>query len=495
MSELKDRDEINAKEGLYYIVFSLILGIAFERLFYSRGIGISHFIFFILCISFFIWSLKSKIKVERNLGWFLLIPIGLLSFSYTVYTNVIFMLLNLVIVPFLMVVSSILINNPKLKWDKFTFVFYIIKKGFINVIESFSVPFSIIRKFSVNKEKQKVKSARHQILIGLLISLPLLIIIIGLLNSADMVFSYYLNNITTVFDNINLNKIIPHVIIILIIVFYFFGYVWGFKKEDRDYESILSENIDGIDAVTIITILVVLNILYLLFTIIQFSYLYGGGNMTLPAGYTYSEYARRGFFELAAVTFINFVIVLCSLKFMKRENAKLVTAGNILFTILILFTVNMLYSANFKLSLYEGSYGYTYLRVFVHLFMLLLLILSLIVLIGIWHRKLPIVKSILVTTLIIYTVVNYINIDGFIAKKNIERYNSIGKIDVSYLTSLSYEAVPYLIEIRNTNDFNINNTINKKLKNMSFEISRQKHWSEFNFSRNRAEKLIKDIEK
>lgn len=215
--------------------------------------------------------------------------------------------------------------------------------------------------------------------------------------------------------------------------------------------------------------------------------------MTLPAGFTYAEYARRGFFELAAVTFINFVIVLFCIKYMKRENKKLITVSNILFTILILFTLNMLYSANFKLSLYESSYGYTYLRVFVHLFMLLLFILCLIALIGIWYRKVSIVKCILVATVIMYTIINYINIDAFIAKKNIERYHDTGKIDISYLTSLSYEAVPYLIELRKVNDTEIREAINEELKNRRIELNKLKHWSEFNFSRNKADKLLKDI--
>lgn len=491
MLEIKNINENDTKEGLYYIIISLILGLIFDRLFYIKGPGISHFIFLSLSIIFFIWSLRKKVKFEKSFGWFLIIPIGLLSLSYSVYTNVVFTLLNLLAVPFLMVVSSILIENPKLPWDKVVFLFYIIKKGLINVIESAGVPFYIIGKLSAKKEKKD--NSKNQILIGLLISLPLLIIIIGLLNSADMMFSYYLSNITNIFENIDLSQIIPHIIIIFIIAFCLFGYVWGFKKENKTYDNILGiENI-GLEAVTIITILVVLNILYLIFTIIQFSYLYGGGNMTLPAGFTYAEYARRGFFELAAVTFINFVIVLFCIKYMKRENKKLITVSNILFTILILFTLNMLYSANFKLSLYESSYGYTYLRVFVHLFMLLLFILCLIALIGIWYRKVSIVKCILVATVIMYTIINYINIDAFIAKKNIERYHDTGKIDISYLTSLSYEAVPYLIELRKVNDTEIREAINEELKNRRIELNKLKHWSEFNFSRNKADKLLKDI--
>jgi hypothetical protein len=238
--------------------------------------------------------------------------------------------------------------------------------------------------------------------------------------------------------------------------------------------------------------MVVLNIIYLLFTVIQFSYLYGGGNMTLPANFTYAEYARRGFFELAAVTFINFVIVLSCTKFIKREDKRHLNIANILFAILILFTLNMLYSANLKLSLYEGSYGFTYLRVFVHIFMILLFILSLIVLAGIWYRKIPVMKAIIITTIVMYTIVNYVNIDAFIARKNIERFYSTGKLDVHYLNSLSYEAVPYIMEIKNVEDVidirEIRDGINKKRNN----LDRLESWQEFNFSKNKVRNLLKN---
>ena len=162
---------------------------------------------------------------------------------------------------------------------------------------------------------------------------------------------------------------------------------------------------------------------------IQFSYLYGGDNIALPANFTYAEYARKGFFELAAVTFINFIIVLSCLKYIKKDNKRLLKIANLLLTVLVAFTLNMLFSANFKLTLYEAAFGYTFLRVSVHLFMLLLFILCLVVAAGIWYRKIPIVKSIIVITIIMYTIINYLNIDGFIARKNIERYNETGKLD------------------------------------------------------------------
>lgn len=483
--------ETKTNEGLYCIFFSLLLGVVFDRLFIDKAFGISYFIFISLCILFFLWSIKDRLNFQKSLGWLLLIPIGLLSLSFTIYTNEILLALNILITLILMIASSILIDNPNLQWNKITFIFEMLRKGIANVIESLPMPFRIIKKSIGERSKVEIKESKKQIIFGLLISLPLLLVIIMLLSSADMVFSYYFKNITEIFNNIDLGEFPAHAIVVLLIAFYLFGYVWSFRSKSEVEAKALNIGTLNWEAITIITVLVVLNTVYLIFTIIQFSYLYGGGSMTLPASFTYAEYARKGFFELAAVTFINFIIVLSCIRFLKRDNKKLVTIVNTLFTALILFTLNMLYSANFKLTLYENSFGYTYLRVFVHLFMLLLFILSIIVLIGIWYRKVPVMKSIIVITIIMYTVINYLNIDAFIARKNIERYRATGSLDAIYLTSLSFEAVPYMLELRDVDDNNIRGTIEKNLKHRKEVLDRQNSWSEFNFSKNKVRKLLK----
>ena len=50
--------------------------------------------------------------------------------------------------------------------------------------------------------------------------------------------------------------------------------------------------------IEVATLLISVDLLFLVFVWIQFAYLFGGqANITLE-GYTYAEYARRGFFEL-----------------------------------------------------------------------------------------------------------------------------------------------------------------------------------------------------
>jgi hypothetical protein len=488
--EINETVETKTKEGLYCVLLSLLLGVVFDRFFFDKAFGISYFIFIGLCVGFFLWSVRDRISFRKSFGWFLLIPIALLSFSFAVHTMEVFYLFNFLTVMVLMIASSILIVKPGLKWDSSSFIIEMLIKGIANVFNNISKPFTIL-KASIKRVKViKMEEGKKQVFIGILVSLPLLVIIIMLLSSADMVFGYYLSNFTEIFKDINMEMFVPHTIIILVIAFYLFGYVWGFKTEEKAVASASVASAVTWAPVTIITVLVALNILYLVFTMIQFSYLYGGGNVALPAGFTYAEYARKGFFELAAVTFINFIIVLSCLKCVKKDNERALKLVNLLLTVLVAFTLNMLFSANFKLTLYESAFGYTFLRVSVHLFMLLLFILCLVVAAGIWYRKIPIVKSIIVITIIMYTIINYLNIDGFIARKNIERYNETGKLDTQYLTSLSYEAVPYLLQLRDNSESDIKEIINENLKYRKEVLNEENSWTEFNFSKNRVRKLL-----
>ena len=493
MKDIKDSSalETKTKEGLYCLLFSLLIGGVFDKLFFEKTPGISFFIFIGLCTGFFLWSVRNRISLRKSFGWFLLIPIAFLAFSFTVHTNPIFYLLNFLSVPLLMVISSILIVNPSYKWDRANFILEVLKEAVVNVLKNIGQPFKILKDSIKIDRYEEMKEGKKQILTGILISLPLLVVIIMLLSSADMVFGYYFSNLTMIFNNIKIDEFIAHSIMIFVIAFYLFGYVWGFKGDEKATENKTSIPEVSWEPVTIITVLVVLNIIYLLFTIIQFSYLYGGGNITLPSNLTYSEYARKGFFELAAVTFINFIIVLSCQNRIKKDNKRNLKVANLLLTILIVFTLNMLFSANFKLTLYENTFGYTFLRVSVHLFMLLLFILCLVVAVGIWYRKIPIVKSIIMITIIMYTVINYINIDGFIARKNIERYYQTGSIDAGYLTSLSDEVVPYLLELKDNSDNDIKIVINDNLKYRKEMLNKHNSWTEFNFSKNRVRKLIK----
>jgi len=486
---LEDNIIENNNKSFISMGFALFIGIVYDRLFIGKSIGISFTIFVLLCMIFYFWYVKKEIRFQLTLGWFLLIPIMVLSFNFFIFTNPVLYAFNILIIPFLMVVSSILINKPNYRWYDISFVAIIFESSVIKAIGNGVKSFSIFGRIK-GLNKSMNKGHRKQILLGLIISIPLLFWIILLLNSADMVFSFYINNIGAIFDNFNFRELLSHIFVISIISVYILGFVLSFDKKDSIYSKEEVSSKVSWEVVTLLTITILLNVVYCIFTIIQFSYLYGGGNKVLPAGFTYAEYARKGFFELVALTLINLIIVLSISKFADKRSKGQSVILNILLSFIVFFTLSMLYSASYKLSLYEASYGFTYLRLFVHVFMIFLLIANIMVFIGIWSTKLKVMKSLILTALVIYTVANIINIDGFIGKKNFELYEKQGKGDVYYLTNLSYEGLPYLLKLQNIVNENEKIVITERLNSMRYELEREKQWEEFNFSKNRARELL-----
>ena len=79
--------ETKTKDGLYCILFSLLLAWIFDRLFFYKSLGVSYFLFIGACIVFFLWSIRDRLILSKSFGWFLLIPIALLSLSFAVHTN------------------------------------------------------------------------------------------------------------------------------------------------------------------------------------------------------------------------------------------------------------------------------------------------------------------------------------------------------------------------------------------------------------------------
>ena len=114
-------------------------------------------------------------------------------------------------------------------------------------------------------------------------------------------------------------------------------------------------------------------ILYILFFISQLQYLTGGftGN---TAGFTYAEYARKGFFELCTVCGIN-LLMLGGMHFLARiSGAVKPMVLRIYSGFLCLSSIVLAGTALAKMGMYISIYGMTRLRVYTSWFMIALVI-------------------------------------------------------------------------------------------------------------------------
>ncbi len=89
-----------------------------------------------------------------------------------------------------------------------------------------------------------------------------------------------------------------------------------------------------------------------------------------------------------------------------------------------------------------------------------------------------------------YILVNYINVDKIIAQRNIDIYYKTQKIDVLYLESLSYDAIPEIAKLKNDSDTSISNEIIIYLESKNKELALEHSWFEFNYSKYMARKAL-----
>lgn len=148
--------------------------------------------------------------------------------------------------------------------------------------------------------------------------------------------------------------------------------------------------------------------------------------------------------------------------------------------------------------LYEDAYGFSRLRTYPHVFMVWLgaLLLGLLIL-EIIQRQRFFLRLALVTAIGFSVTINVINIDGFIASRNVVRTQQGNELDVSYLETLSYDAVPALADLSRNQGLSeaVREQIREALLAYQEDLQQQEQssWKSFNFSRRRAENALASL--
>ena len=300
--------------------------------------------------------------------------------------------------------------------------------------------FGFLRKMKFFRNEK----VRH-ILLGVLIALPLLVVVLVLLTSADMIFSSWTE---TVLDHIFFSSN-PYLACLLTVVIYAVAY--GVMAAASRMMAPKQVNVPNAEvqkktgsALTAITVTVMLAVVYLLFCGIQLYFLFGAGNVSLPDGFTYAEYARQGFFQLLAVTFLNILILMFC-----RKLAGESVALRVVLTVFSACTYVMIASAAMRMLLYIDAYSLSFLRILVLWFLGLNTLLVTGIILAIYRSKFPLFRYFVAVTAICYIVLAYANVDYIIAAYNTKSQEKMEKIDVDYLTTLSSDAAPVLLPALN----------------------------------------------
>jgi hypothetical protein len=185
--------------------------------------------------------------------------------------------------------------------------------------------------------------------------------------------------------------------------------------------------------------------LFAAFVAIQFTYLFGGVRNVTEAGYTFADYARRGFFELLTVAILTMLLVLGLNWLTRRENKGQIRLFNGLGSLLVGLVLVLLVSAWRRMALYEAAFGYTELRLIVYVCMAWLALTLVWFLLTLWLRPDRFAIGALLAVMGVVGTLNLVNPDAFIARQNLDRYVQTADLDAVYLASLSDDAVPQLV--------------------------------------------------
>lgn len=482
----------NQKELKWLLLGSLALGCLQDFLFFGKELGISYPLFVVAVYALFFWQARHRIDIKpswsQRFAWFLTLPIVLLSATFSLFSNDAFHLFNFLLVPALFIMQTMLLTGRhRAKWYSLGFIGEAIETVLIHTLINVRLPFVYVRDWIKAKVDGNKYGIAMKVLIGLGISLLLLLVVLPLLARADVVFGHFLREIPRMmFDWKSIERLYR---LFLIVMFSCIGfaYLWslfGERKEIADTAAPAAGQKLVWDGIILVTVLTLVNVVYAAFTFVQISYLFSGMQAVLPDGLTYAEYARNGFNELVMVTIINFIILLSTMHLASRAQPTIYRIVQVLLSLLTVCTSFMLYSAYYRLSLYEQAYGYTHSRLAAHAFMIFLFVLFVIALLKIWRNNFSLIKYYAIAGLIAYVILNYINMDMIIAKNNIARYHETGRIDIDYLSELSYDAVPVIMELMK--DKAVATPLSYRLQDKREELHEVKSWQSFNLSKARA---------
>jgi len=304
---------------------------------------------------------------------------------------------------------------------------------------------------SLGAHLAKVKSDKRlgSIILGVGISIPFLLIFLSLFTSADQLFAKSFSNI---FETEEAAELAFKIIRDLIVGAFFLssGFVM-ITRMNKSIEDKTHKIWAWMNQTTLATFLVMLNLLFIIFVGFQAAYFFGGEALVKAQDLTYADYAVSGFFELLFVAGLVFGISWFIYRGTEMKNR----LSGILSVILIVQTWVIIVSAMSRLLLYIDTYGLTLSRFWAAFCIILIGLVLLAVAIGtivkVSYAKMA--KMIFLGSLILSSLVLVFNIEGFIAKYNIEMYLSgnTNFLDTPYLlNNLSTDALPELTELIET---------------------------------------------
>jgi hypothetical protein len=188
--------------------------------------------------------------------------------------------------------------------------------------------------------------------------------------------------------------------------------------------------------------------LFAVFLVLQLSYLFGNSGARAGSGMTFADAAHRGFIELTLTATLTAALIIVLDRFAARGNREHLVRYCAL--LLLVESLPMLLSANSRIAHYETAYGYTLLRLYVHVYIALICVGTLLLArqvlryIELWQ----LLQQMVISCMLALAVLCFWNHSAWIVIRNVDRYAVTRSMDLDYLEWLatrSPDPIPQLV--------------------------------------------------
>lgn len=276
---------------------------------------------------------------------------------------------------------------------------------------------------------------------AVLLTAPLVLVFTLLLSRADPVFARVFR-----LPAIDAEQIVTHVVLIGAFAWWSAGWIRG-ALLGVSRRPALPQHLPlrlGIGEITASLGAVIA--LFAIFVALQLRWLFGGADVVLATtGLTVAEYARRGFFELVAVSALVLPLILGTRAMIDGE--QVIRRHRQLSLVLLVLLGPIMASALMRMQLYVGHFGLTTDRLYATALMawlgLVAVAMARTVLRG-WAR--PFAAMTVLSGFATLFSLNVINPELVVTRVNLGRSSGAREIDYAYLARLSGDAVPTVTE-------------------------------------------------
>jgi hypothetical protein len=485
--------------ALRVALIGLGLGLAFEVLFYGHPLGVSFPLWVLLSIVGLVAAaVLETIPLRPNRLW-LIAPIVFLAGMASLRSEPLTVFLDVVVTLALLGLWVRSFRTGRLA--DYGWLDFGLALGWVP-IEALMRPWptlGIVQRRLIAEKGGR--SGLFAILRGALLAIPILAIFLVLLSGADLVFGEYVESALRWFDLARLVDWAGRGLVILFVSAFSLGAIVAALRQATNRRLIadrgaLVKPFLGFTESSVV--LASVDVLFGLFVVVQIAYFFGGEANVTAAGFTYSEYARRGFGELVAVGLLSLGLIMTLAAVARRESKGQTTAFNALSTGLVALVGVILASALKRLLLYEQAYGFTRLRSYTHVAILWMGVVFVAFLLLLLRNRLRRFAAVCATAVFGFAAtLSLLNVDAFIVNQNVTRLSMTGELDVEYLAGLSEDALPGLARLAVGGPAEQRAVLVPELACWEGQLrARQEElgWQSTNFGRLAADKALSDIQ-